>query len=231
MQIKKGTEVFTADDKKVGHVERVVMNPKDNEVTHLVVEKGFFFTTDRVLPIEMVGDTHTDKIILKAEYTKDDFNNLPEFEETLYIPANEVDHLKQPDSMNRKHVTKTPVYPYYYYGAYGYGATSWQFAPAFWPTPDYVSYETKNVPEGSAVLKPGMDIITVDNEDVGSLDDVFMDSEQDRVSHFTLSKGMIFHETKAIPVHWIDFVDEDHIHLMVTKKTIESLPDYSAEPA
>ena len=54
MEFKEGAVVFSSDDKKVGHIRRVVIDPKTEEVTHLVIEKGFLFVEDRVIPIEEV---------------------------------------------------------------------------------------------------------------------------------------------------------------------------------
>ncbi len=221
MQFKQGTDVYTADDNKVGRIDRVVMRPNDNKVTHLVVEKGFLFKTDRVVPVEMVAHTGDDRVVLNSGFSEDDFKELPEFEERVYVPANDIDGTPE---------NEAATYPYYYYGGYG-TASGWQFAPPFWSVPNYVSYEAKNIPADTVVLNPGMDIITSDGEDVGSLDDVYVNSVDERITHFTLSKGLIFAQTKAIPVHWINYVDENHIHLVVTKKTIEALPDYEGQPA
>lgn len=54
MQFKEGTDVFTIDGDKVGSIDRVVIDPRNNEVTHLVVRKGFFFPTDKVVPMDLV---------------------------------------------------------------------------------------------------------------------------------------------------------------------------------
>ena len=47
MQFKQGATVSTYDGKNVGHVDRVVLNPKTKEVTHIVVRKGLL-VSDRI---------------------------------------------------------------------------------------------------------------------------------------------------------------------------------------
>jgi sporulation protein YlmC with PRC-barrel domain len=46
MQFKENAEVFTSTGEKDGRIDRVVIDPNSNELTHLVVKKGFLFTKD-----------------------------------------------------------------------------------------------------------------------------------------------------------------------------------------
>jgi len=39
MQFKENAEVVTSSGDKVGRIDRVVIDPKSNELTHLVVKK------------------------------------------------------------------------------------------------------------------------------------------------------------------------------------------------
>jgi len=41
MQFNENAEVFTSTGEKVGRIDRVVIDPKSDELTHLVVKKGF----------------------------------------------------------------------------------------------------------------------------------------------------------------------------------------------
>jgi uncharacterized protein YrrD len=59
MELKEGATVKTNDGQKVGTIDRIVVDPATNEVTHIVIEKGFLFTEDRILPVAtfiMAGD-------------------------------------------------------------------------------------------------------------------------------------------------------------------------------
>ncbi|MBN2390589.1 MAG: PRC-barrel domain-containing protein, partial [Anaerolineae bacterium] len=51
MEFIKNAPVFTATHERVGHVDRVVINPQTEEVTHIVIRKGFIFAENKVLPI------------------------------------------------------------------------------------------------------------------------------------------------------------------------------------
>jgi sporulation protein YlmC with PRC-barrel domain len=50
MRIKEGDRVETYHGEKVGTVSRVVIDPRNKEITNIVVGKGFLFKEDRVLP-------------------------------------------------------------------------------------------------------------------------------------------------------------------------------------
>lgn len=47
MQFKDGANVYTADGHTVGSIDRVVIDPRTNEVTHVVVRRRLFFTEDQ----------------------------------------------------------------------------------------------------------------------------------------------------------------------------------------
>src|SRR5450432_751281 len=89
MQFKQGTHVFTSDGQDAGTVERVVLDPHSDEVSDLVVRKGWLFAEDKVVPIGLVAAANEERITLNQ--TKDNLEKLPEFEETYYVPASEED--------------------------------------------------------------------------------------------------------------------------------------------
>lgn len=103
MQFKEGAKVLTADGKKVGHVDRVVLYPHDDMVTHLVVHKGFFFPEDKVIPIDFVQDTNEDTVTLSYHAHELD---LPPFEVAHYIPLGDSEEIVNYTGYN------SPMYAY-----------------------------------------------------------------------------------------------------------------------
>src|SRR5436309_1374760 len=85
MQFQAGADVLNANDEKVGKVDRVVLDPRSKEVTHLVVRKGALFKTDKVLPVGMVASTDPDRVRLRPD--AEALAGLPDFEETHYVAA------------------------------------------------------------------------------------------------------------------------------------------------
>src|SRR5512138_3834412 len=86
IEIKEGTSVFTSDGKEVGKINRFVLDPGTNEVTHIVVQKGWLLPEDKVIPIQMIASAGEDQVVLKEDINLDE---LPSFEERQYIEVEE----------------------------------------------------------------------------------------------------------------------------------------------
>src|SRR5437868_11855696 len=87
MQFNQGTPVVTADGQEIGHVDRVVVEPDDQEVTDIVVRKGMLLPEDKVIPIELIKSATADQVtlILDADHAK----SLLPFEELHYLASDE----------------------------------------------------------------------------------------------------------------------------------------------
>jgi uncharacterized protein YrrD len=212
MEFNIGAKVFTADDEKVGNIDRVVLDPDTNEVTNLVVQKGFLFTTDKVVPTSLVDSATEERVTLKEKV--DDLDEFPDFEESYYIPL--------------KHGYPTvPVrdmaHSYYWYPPIGWfrGVTTYD-AP-------YYAVKSGNVPSDAVVLEEGTKVITSDQEHVGDIDQVVTDAESGRISHLIISKGLILTKEKLIPSNWIKTTFKDEVHLSVSSELVENLPEYEPE--
>ena len=109
MQFKEGAQVFTSDGEEAGKVDRVVLDPITNEITHLVVRKGFLFTEDKVVPIDLVQSATEERVELKGV---EDLDALPQFEETYYVRAEETEpgRARAPGAYSPGYVR-----PYYWY--------------------------------------------------------------------------------------------------------------------
>src|SRR5664279_1951569 len=89
MQFKDGTGVYSFEGQHVGHVGRVVLNPKTKEVTDIVVRKGFLFTEDKIVPLSLIATATEDRVTMREDAGK--LDKLLPFEETHYIPVDEAE--------------------------------------------------------------------------------------------------------------------------------------------
>lgn len=216
MQLKKGANVYTADGKKVGDVERVVMDPRSKEVTHIVVDKGFLFGEDKVVPISLVGTVEDDAGVHLRE-DAGDLDLLPNFIDTEFVPSGVEQTVDDyPEDYAR---------PLYWYPPVGVG---WWHGFG-WPnyvTPELTSVKQVNIPDGTVALEEGADVIAADDERVGSVDAVLTEPEADRATHLVVSEGVLFADRKLVPMQWVDLVLENEVHLAVPSTVLEDLPDY-----
>lgn len=221
MNYKKGVDVVNSSGDKIGDLERVVINPRTNEVTHLVVEKGLLFTEDKVIPVEYVASATEDRVtVVDSKLEADD---LPDFEEEHYLLADE-----RAGSVAPRVDPLAPVggyaTPYYFYGpAGGWGAVPGLFAR---DEPRYVVQKDQNIPEDTVALKIGADVLSRDGEKVGSVDEIITDSRLDQATHMVIAEGWLFKSRKVIPTYWIQTTGPDEIHLNVSAAYLEKLPEY-----
>jgi uncharacterized protein YrrD len=199
MEFKKDTDVFTAHDEQVGQIDRVVIDPRTKEITHVVVRKGWLFTEDKVVPIEMIGGATQERVTLSQDVS--DLQNLPDFEETHYLPLNEAG------------VPRTSTTPKHY-------------VPRTYWYPQVVETE-QHIPEGTIALKEGAKVITAEGDQVGNIEELVIDSTTGRVTHLVISQGLLFKERKLVPSDWINTVEEDEVHLVVRSGTLNSLHPFA----
>lgn len=221
MQINQGADVLTANGEKVGQISRIVIDPRTKRITHVVVEKGMLFTEDKVVPLDLVAATGSDRLQLRQD--AGDLDELPDLIETQYFPA----------ERRSVHSQDAPVYapPYFWYPPVGSASAGYLGYPGYvYGTGETAqSYTTEthvNIPEDTVALKDGARVISADGEHIGNVDRVFTTPEVNRASHLLISKGLLFREKKVIPVNWILELEGDEVRLAVESSTVENLPDY-----
>jgi len=223
-QLKEGTGVFTSGGEQVGEINRFVLDPNTNKITHIVVQKGWLFAEDRLVPFEEVRSVTEDKVVLKDEI--EDFDQLPPFEETHYVPVNERDRDRDLDREQEEGYPAYPVGPaYFWYPPYGYlGDPAYGLAYG-WP----YGVKERNIPADSVPLQEGTDVVSADGEHVGDVEELFVDDESHMVTHFLVSQGTFFKDRKLVPANWIRSVSEDQVRLNVASELLKRLPAYEAE--
>ena len=244
MELKEGTRVFASDGKEVGRIRRFVINPATNEVTHIVVQKGWLISEDRVVPFEMVN-TATEDMVVLSENTHT-FKQLPPFEETHYSAAPEADvsrggvprhAVEQPERSDKQHHDQTVEADVSQGGAPRYGTmpSDYRYRPyrhvgdpvgVYGPPP----METvRNIPAYTIPLKEGTDVISSTGEHVGDIERLVVAADSNKATHFVISQGLLFKDRKLIPAHWVRTVDEDKVELAVSSKRLEGLPAYEPQ--
>ena len=208
MQFKQGARVYTESGDRVGEIERVVMDPRSKEVTHLIISKGTLFQEDKVVPVSLVGAATPEGIRLRPD--AGDLESLPNFEEKHYVAASE----SEP-------VTEEYIPTLYWYppvGALQIGG----YGPGL---PEVTEIE-RNIPEDSVALREGAKVVAADEQEVGHVEQILTDVETDRMTFFVLEKGLLNKEHKLIPSNWISQVTDEEVHLAVNTSQIEHLRVY-----
>jgi uncharacterized protein YrrD len=217
LQLKEGMSVMTPSGEEVGKINRFVVDPVTNEVTHVVVQKGWLLPEDKILPFDMVRSTSDDKLVLNEEVRE--FEQLPPFEETHFIRANDDPSDLTPAGDPRYEYT--PAY-YWYPSQSNIGYPGLAFGHYAWP----VGETRRNIPDDTVPIKEGTDIVSSDGKHVGDVERLLVDPESKQVTHFLISQGMLFKDRKLVPVHWVKSVEEETVTLGVNSQVLERLPSY-----
>ena len=211
MELSQGMGVYTADGRKVGNIDRVVIDPRTEKISHVVVRKGLLFVEDKVVPVDLLDEASADGVVLHPNIGN--LDELPPFEETYYLPIYEMDY--RPTDVGAS---------LYYYPPVGIAAGS--LGGFFTTEPPYLVETERNVPEGSIVLKEGSRVISRDDKHVGNVERVFANSRDARVTHLLISQGLLLKERKLVPVYWVNHVYEDEVYLTVNSQLLDRLPAY-----
>jgi uncharacterized protein YrrD len=218
MELREGMGVFTPGGEQVGRVNRFILDPATNEVTHIVIQKGWLLPEDKVVPFEMVTSATGDKVVLNEEIG--DFDALPPFEETHFIRATE-DRPDDPQPAPEPDYAYTPAY-YWYPAQSNIGFPGIALGHYAWPSGE----KKRNIPEDTVPLKEGTNVVSSDGEHVGDVDRLFLEADSNKVTHFLISQGVLFKDQKLVPAHWVKSVDEESVYLVVPSKVLERLPAY-----
>src|SRR5687768_4105804 len=112
MELKEGTSVFAPGGDEVGKINRFVLDPATNEVTHIVVQKGWLLPEDKVVPIAMISTATAERVVLNPNIG--DLDQLPPFEETHFVELTHED-IRPPDASTYRYAPA-----YYWYPPSGY---------------------------------------------------------------------------------------------------------------
>ena len=65
--LKEGANVITAEGKHVGNVERILVDPSADEITHMLISKGLLLKEMKLIPMKWVRSLTEDKVQLWVE--------------------------------------------------------------------------------------------------------------------------------------------------------------------
>lgn len=230
MEFKQGTHVYTSDGKNVGSIDRVVLDPRTDDVTDLIVRKGWF-SEDKVIPVGLVETTAEDRVTLAK--TEHDLPTLTKFEETYYAPAYDT----QPQGGDSAYPQGYAAAPMPMYGYPPIGVAWWGglggnigYAPGM-EEPQYTKRVQENIPTGTIAVKEGARVLSLEGDHIGNVEAVFTDPATNHITHIIISQGLLFKEHKLIPTNWIKLAGEDDVMLTVNTKIVDNLPEYKAAPS
>jgi sporulation protein YlmC with PRC-barrel domain len=215
MRVDLDAKVRTRDGEDIGSVDRAIVDPRTNEVTHVVVSTGAIFGRDIVVPREDVERANQDGDTIQLDLTKDELERFPDF-----MPE---DYGAPPPTW----VAPT---------GYGFPATgyAWPIAmdPMMGPGPMVVPEELvddADVEEPDQVtLTKGALVLDRHDDDIGVVDDMRFDAETGQLQGFVLRVGGALRtlfgggDTIEVSRYQIESVGESVVKLRLAKEEVEA---------
>lgn len=212
MRIEPGTTVLSNDGEQVGDVHKMVLSPVTHQLESLIIQQGALFTEQRVVPARLIEQSSEEEVrlTLNAEALR----TLPHYKETHFIDSLASDR-GEPGAATLYYLHPVDV------------SQEGDLLPNY-PSPPIVERTVENLPAGSYVLDQGSEIHDRDGDPIGEVKQIIADPASHDVTHFAISRGVIFETEKLIPVQWVDSIEDGKVNLAVEKEVIQQLPEYKS---
>jgi sporulation protein YlmC with PRC-barrel domain len=215
--LRPGAEVVSANGKDVGKLHAVVVDPRDDDITHIAVNAGPFFPAigfgaPRLVsvPIEEMADAREAKVLLKI--TKRKFEELPDYAEWSFAPPKT--EWSPPDGLSPD-LAVANVRLIQIAQTLGGGLAS----P--WEIRHRRKFE-REIPHGSHVWR-------VEPEThIGEVDRILSDEVTEHVRALVVKRGHFFGHDVVLPIEYVTDIDDIIVHVQLTDEELDALEEFQA---
>lgn len=195
MEIPLGVQVHCTDG-RCGRSTYIVVNPTNDEITHLVVRERQPSRIEHLVPMRSVKSTAAEVIML--DLTIEKFLNLEQFNQQEFIYTDLPHHATDPKL--------TLLWPYAV------------------PAKRVVDSQIRPIPPGQLAVRRGAQIRATDGQ-VGKIDEFIVDPETCFITHLVLREGnLLGKKYVTIPISEIDKIEEKVVYLTIDKDQVAEMP-------
>jgi sporulation protein YlmC with PRC-barrel domain len=215
--LRHGAHVESADGKDIGRLHSVVVDPRDNEVTHIIVNAGPHFPEPGFgapalinVPIDQMEDAGEDKVILRS--SRDEFRKLPQWVERDFTPAAPMTpEAKPPDYAHRLWNTGVAL------------------AASFASLLTGIAVPAEMVRKASferEILNDAPIWRVEPHTHVGDIERVLVDEETDEIKELVIRRGAFFGEDVVLPMEYVTEIQDGVVHVQLTDEELRGLQTY-----
>jgi uncharacterized protein YrrD len=195
MEMPLGVQVHCTDG-RCGRSTYIIVNPTNDEVTHLVVRERQPSRIEHLIPVNLVKSTFADVILLNI--TKEEFFNTEQFNQQEFIYTDLPHHATDPKL--------TLLWPYAV------------------PAKRVVDSQIRPIPPGQLAVRRGAQVRATDGP-VGRIDEFIVDPETCYITHLVMREGnLLGKKNVTIPVSVIDRIEEKVVHLKIDRDQVAEMP-------
>lgn len=204
LRVKIGTQVIGADGQRIGDVDGVVLNPKNDRVRLVMMRKGLIFHSDQSFGVQSI--TRIDDDGIHVSFTREE--------------SEMMDHYMDADFM-------TP--PDGYFGTNGVFWPRQNYLGTMnSEEPDMEENDPRLGSEQVLIaLSRGSEVLDRDQESLGKIVDLAADAAG-RIIAFKVEEGRLRHHERWVPVHCVAVTDDEHVYLNLTEAELDERLDQQA---
>ena len=207
MEFTDNAHVYTARDEDLGKIERLIIDPVAEEVTHVVVRKGIFMPDEKIVPISDIATATAERVNLDSGARTDEYQP---FEQDHYVMVNASDVGGAPG---------TTIPTLAWYGPYG--------APLPPELPHTRTVTARNIPARAVALEPDSPVFSRDLDEIGTVDEIITNQEG-MATHVVINYDLPAPQ-RAVPITFVERIGEGGVHLSVDSGTISALPPFDRD--
>jgi uncharacterized protein YrrD len=214
--IELGWEVYSKDGKKLGKVDRLILNSQNLHLEAFVIDRKLL-SKDKLVALDLIDHVDPGRVVLSL--TAEEAEGLPNFVESQYVEVPDHDRLASPDlapdavGPGRVLNVAPPVEEL----AYRAGVPQAMAAPR---ASEPVLVNVRNIPEQDVVVSSGSDVVGVDGKKVGEVERVIFDDDGG-LKGVVVKAGFLFKHEVTIPSDLVAELDDDRILLRVTADDVQ----------
>ena len=218
-------EVMSSDGKEVGKLHAVVFDPRDDEVTHVVVNAGPHFPTPGFgapklvsVPMEQMEGAQEGKVFLSC--SEREFDAIGPYVERDFVPHPQEGDEEEIEPGGRPR----PVRALWNAAA----ALAASFANQLVGIP--VPRETFKVAQFERQIVYDSPVWRIEpHEQLGEVERILVGHESDEIEALVLRSGHAFNEDMVLPVEYIEEILDGMVRVQISDEEMQGLERFEAE--
>ena len=227
--LRPGADVTSADNEEVGKLHAVIMDPRDNRVTHIVVntgphfpEPGFDAPDLITVPVDEMEDAQEEKVILKC--TKPRFAKMPQYVERRYAPPPPPRSERLPEEPER------PSHLLWDVGAALVAALSGSSGIGIPGGLGVPAEHFRKAKFERQILDDAPVWRLEPFSHIGDVERVLVDEESDEIVALVIRRGVLFHHDVVLPIDHVTEVLDGFINVRISDEELDRLDAYHPPP-
>jgi uncharacterized protein YrrD len=218
IDVRLGSSVFSSDGKRVGKVDGLVIDPDSKSMLEIIVHQGLVFSTDRIVDVIYI-DRIDEEGAVHLTVDADEADRMPPLVTRDYTVASSAGPAPIPSTIGRG-----PTDPLMWRsGPAGRGMHSSNEAEYLVAVASAAPVEVRSdLPDESVVIDSGTDVVTVDGEKIGTVDDVIYD-EAGGLTGFVVKTGRFHHHDITVTISNVAAMTNTYVRLKVDAETVRGM--------